>query len=94
MPHAPGEIPVTARGPNMMPPLFFCVLYDDSLVTDLNVSTGRLLQNRQTGHVFSDEVMAIVRVHVSATTITFGNTGYTAWPTAGVAGEFFHCEAG
>lgn len=49
----------------------FCLLQDDALVTKLDVSTDRLL--RQTPNKF--DLLAIVKVMLRATRLTFGNIG-------------------
>jgi len=51
---------------------FFCLMEDDSLVTELNVTTDRLFTPLKTAR-HKHEVMLIIKVKIKATQVSFGN---------------------
>jgi hypothetical protein len=70
MPRVPSEIP-SGDSPQMGEDPFFCLLQDDSLITEIDVKTDVLLDpNAQ-----PSEAHLFIRVRTEATNLTFNNTG-------------------
>ncbi len=68
MPHEPNALPPgSSPAPDETP--FFCLLQDDNLITDLRVTTDRLLEPVNS----PSEVVLIIRVRTSVTELTRGN---------------------
>lgn len=74
MPHNKDEVPANA------PPFtdnFYCLLEDDDLITDINISTGRLLKDPLGGDPrSSDEALVILKVRTGVSQVGIGNMDY------------------
>jgi hypothetical protein len=70
MPHEPGALPDGAS-PTADESPFFCLLADDTLITDLDVGADQLLEPVQD----TTEVVLLIRVRTKATQMTYGNMG-------------------